>query len=97
MYVVVRAVPEIQLWRTAYGRSIYLLALFSGTSLVKSTGGSVGAIVGKGDLLRKINFPKYVIVLAVSFSAVINLLSKLHSAGDIYGSQPCPAYAQNAS
>jgi ABC-2 type transport system permease protein len=38
------------------------------------TGGSVGAIVGKGDLLRKINFPKYVIVLAVSFSAVINLL-----------------------
>lgn len=40
----------------------------------ETTGGSVGAIVGKGDLLRKINFPKYVIVLAVSFSAVINLL-----------------------
>jgi ABC-2 type transport system permease protein len=38
------------------------------------TGGSVGAIVGKGDLLRKINFPKYVIVVAVSFNAVINLL-----------------------
>src|SRR6185437_9679410 len=28
------------------------------------TSGSVGAIVGKGDLLRKINFPKYVIILA---------------------------------
>ncbi|HSX46291.1 MAG TPA: ABC transporter permease [Candidatus Saccharimonadia bacterium] len=38
------------------------------------TTGSVGAIVGKGDLLRKINFPKYVIILAVSFSAFINLL-----------------------
>lgn len=38
------------------------------------TTGSVGAIVGKGDLMRKINFPKYNIILAVSFSAVINLL-----------------------
>lgn len=37
------------------------------------TSGSVGAIVGKGDLLRKINFPKYVVVLAVSMSGVINL------------------------
>lgn len=37
------------------------------------TTGSVGAIVGKGDLLRKINFPKYVIILAGSFSALINL------------------------
>jgi ABC-2 type transport system permease protein len=37
------------------------------------TTGSVAAIVGKGDLLRKINFPKYVIVLAGSFSALINL------------------------
>lgn len=38
------------------------------------TTGSVGAIVGKGDLLRKINFPRYVIILAGSFSALINLL-----------------------
>ncbi|MDB5168806.1 MAG: transporter [Candidatus Saccharibacteria bacterium] len=37
------------------------------------TTGSVGAIVGRGDLLRKINFPKYVIILAGSFSALINL------------------------
>ncbi len=29
--------------------------------------------MGKGDLIRKINFPKYVIVLAGSFSALINL------------------------
>ena len=33
----------------------------------------VSAIVGKGDLIRKINFPKYVIVLSGSFSALINL------------------------
>ena len=37
------------------------------------TSGSVAAIVGKGDLLRKINFPKYVIILAVSLAALINL------------------------
>lgn len=38
------------------------------------TTGSVSAIVSRGDLIRKINFPKYVIVLAGSFSALINLL-----------------------
>jgi ABC-2 type transport system permease protein len=38
------------------------------------TGGSVGSIVGKGDLLRKLNFPRYTIVLAVGISALINLL-----------------------
>jgi ABC-2 type transport system permease protein len=38
------------------------------------TTGSVGAIVGQGDLLRKINFPKYVIILAGSVSAFINML-----------------------
>lgn len=37
------------------------------------TNGGVGSIVGRGDILRKINFPKYVIVLAGSFSALINL------------------------
>lgn len=41
-------------------------------SEVTNTG--VSSIVGKGDLLRKINFPKYVIVLAGSLSAFINLL-----------------------
>lgn len=38
------------------------------------TNNGVGSIVGKGDLLRKLNFPKYVIVLAGSFSALINLV-----------------------
>lgn len=37
------------------------------------TSNSVSAIVSRGDLIRKINFPKYVIVLAGSFSALINL------------------------
>ncbi len=41
------------------------------------TNGGVGAVVGKGDILRKINFPKYVIVLAGSLSALINLAINL--------------------
>jgi ABC-2 type transport system permease protein len=51
-----------------------LLGILLWNYFVEVTSGSVAAIVGKGDLLRKINFPKYVIILAGSFSAFINLL-----------------------
>src|SRR3981081_743648 len=50
-----------------------LLGIVLWNYFVEVTTGGVGAIVGKGDLLRKINFPKYVIILASSFSALINL------------------------
>jgi ABC-2 type transport system permease protein len=50
-----------------------LLGIVLWNYFVEVTVGSVGAIVGKGDLLRKINFPKYVIILSGSFSALINL------------------------
>lgn len=55
--------------------AIYLLlgiVLWNFFTEVTSTG--LGSIVGKGDLLRKLNFPKYVVVLAVLFSALINLI-----------------------
>lgn len=58
--------------------ALYLLigiVLWSFFTEVTSTG--VSAIVGKGDLIRKINFPKYVIVIAVSISALINLALNL--------------------
>jgi ABC-2 type transport system permease protein len=51
-----------------------LLGIVLWNYFAEVTTGSVGAIVGKGDLMRKINFPKYVIVVAGSFSALINLL-----------------------
>ena len=51
-----------------------LLGIVLWNYFAEVTSGSVGAIVGKGDFLRKINFPKYVIILAGSFSAFINLL-----------------------
>jgi ABC-2 type transport system permease protein len=37
------------------------------------TNNAVGSIVGQGDLIRKINFPKWVVVGAGSLSAIINL------------------------
>lgn len=50
-----------------------LLGIVLWNFFTEVTSGSVGAIVGKGDLIRKINFPKYNIILAVAASALINL------------------------
>jgi ABC-2 type transport system permease protein len=54
-----------------------LLGIVLWNYFAEVTTGAVGAIVGRGDLIRKINFPKYVIVFAGSFSAFINLLINL--------------------
>ena len=54
-----------------------LLGIVLWNYFVEVTTGSVGSIVGKGDLMRKINFPRYVVVLAGSVSALINLLFNL--------------------
>lgn len=54
-----------------------LLGLVLWSFFTELTGGSVGSIVGKGDLLRKLNFPRYTIVLATAASAFINLILNL--------------------
>ncbi len=54
-----------------------LLGIVLWNYFVEVTNGSVSAIVAKGDMMRKVNFPRYVIVLAGSFSALINLLFNL--------------------
>lgn len=51
-----------------------LLGVVLWSYFIEVTTGSVSAIVGKGDLIRKINFPKYVIVLSSCASAFINLI-----------------------
>ena len=51
-----------------------LLGIVLWNYFAEVTMGGVGAIVSQGDLLRKINFPKYVLILAGSFSAFINLI-----------------------
>lgn len=50
-----------------------LLGIVLWNYFVEVTSGSINSIVADGDLIRKINFPKYVIVVAGSFSALINL------------------------
>jgi len=54
-----------------------LLGVVLWNYFVEVTINGVSAIVGKGDLLRKLFFPRYVIVIAGSFSALINLLVNL--------------------
>ena len=54
-----------------------LLGIVLWNYFVEVTNGSVSAMVAKGDILRKVNFPRYVIVLAGSFSALINLCINL--------------------
>lgn len=54
--------------------AVYLLVgIVLWNYFVEVTASGVDAIVGQSELLRKINFPKYVIILAGSASALINL------------------------
>src|SRR5882762_90595 len=41
------------------------------------TAQSVGSIVGRGDLIRKIKIPRWVIIISTSLSALINLFLNL--------------------
>lgn len=50
-----------------------LLGIVLWNYFVEVTSGSISAIVSKGDIMRKVSFPRYVIVLSGSFSALINL------------------------
>lgn len=63
---------DIPHWPVALLLGIVLWNFFS-----EVTNNGVTAIVNRGDVIRKINFPKYVIVLAGSVSAFINLLLNL--------------------
>lgn len=54
-----------------------LLGIVLWTFFVDITSQSLGAIVGRGDLIRKIRIPRWIIVLSVSVSAIINLALNL--------------------
>jgi ABC-2 type transport system permease protein len=58
--------------------AVYLLL---GTVLwnffAEATINGMSAIIGKGDLMRKLYFPRYVVVIATQMSALINLLINL--------------------
>lgn len=54
-----------------------LLGIVLWTFFSEVTNQGMNAITGRGDLLRKINFPKYILVLSTSISALINLMLNL--------------------
>jgi ABC-2 type transport system permease protein len=54
-----------------------LLGIVMWTFFTEATNQGMQAIVGRGDLIRKINFPKYIIVISGTVSALINFLLNL--------------------
>ena len=58
--------------------SVYLL---SGTTLwsffTECTSQGIQAMLARGDLIRKISFPKYIVVVSTTFTALINLAINL--------------------
>lgn len=64
-----RVGQDVPNWPIAMLFGIVLWNFFS-----EVTNNGLIAIVSRGDVIRKINFPKYVVVLASSLSAFINLL-----------------------
>jgi len=60
---------DVPHWPVAMLLGIVLWNFFS-----EITNNGLSSIVARGDVIRKINFPKYVIVFASSISALINLV-----------------------
>jgi len=55
--------------------AVYLLmGIVLWNFFLELTAGSIGSIVGRGDLIRKIRIPRWLIVVSTSLSAVISLL-----------------------
>lgn len=54
-----------------------LLGIVLWTFFTEATSQGMAAIVARGDLIRKINFPKYIIVISGTISALINLCLNL--------------------
>lgn len=58
--------------------AVYLLiGIVLWTFFSEATNQGMSSITSRGDLLRKINFPKYIVVLSTSISALINLVLNL--------------------
>jgi ABC-2 type transport system permease protein len=54
--------------------SVYLLlGIVLWTFFAEATSQGLSAIVARGDVMRKVNFPKYIIVLSTTISALVNL------------------------
>jgi ABC-2 type transport system permease protein len=54
-----------------------LLGIVLWTFFAEATNQGMNSIINRGDLIRKISFPKYIIVLSTTISALINLTLNL--------------------
>jgi ABC-2 type transport system permease protein len=59
------------------GKGIELLGIVLWNFFAEMTTLSVGSIVGRGDLIRKISIPRWIIVISTSLSSLINLFLNL--------------------
>ena len=50
-----------------------LLGVVLWSFFTEATSNGLGSIVNRGDLIRKLNFPKYIIVISGTISSLINL------------------------
>lgn len=58
--------------------SVYLLfGIVLWTFFAEATSQGMASIISRGDVIRKINFPKYIIVLSTTISALVNLILNL--------------------
>jgi ABC-2 type transport system permease protein len=58
--------------------SVYLLlGIVLWTFFAEATNQGMSSIINRGDVIRKISFPKYIIVLSATISALINLVLNL--------------------
>jgi ABC-type polysaccharide/polyol phosphate export systems, permease component len=62
---------------TPYFATSLLLGISLWSFFSEATATGMQAIVQKGDLLRKINFPRYILVVSATVNALINLLINL--------------------
>ena len=54
-----------------------LLGIVLWSFFTEATSNGLGSIVNRGDLIRKLNFPKYIIVISGTISSLINLFINL--------------------
>lgn len=60
-----------------HGSVQLLIGIVLWSFFIEATSQGMQAIVARGDLIRKINFPKYIIVISGTVSALINMLLNL--------------------
>ncbi len=79
LYVVFVKIIKVE-YGVPHSGPYLLLGVVLWNFFAELTGSSVTSVVSRGDIIRKLNFPKYVIVLSTALSSLINLTLNLLAA-----------------